>query len=1059
MDIKKLLIRLIRNTAIVIGLFWIIFVLPSANLDIFNADTFIETDDTMTVESGDLYVNGEIVNESYKNSTYVFTEKELKESYGRAIADVIDYSNDVNIVGDATVYLKYLQNKEEIVCVYSDIYRFEALGLNETNIVVEALNRILNINIVLEPASKYTEDKGLVTIKELIDSGVADIGVYPQFSYQNDILIDDVSYKISEPYSIKRMYALSLGDDTEVDLAVDKVAIIDTAEDYNPKFLGGSAIIATKEEAVQLLENDVVDHIIESSSSDLEYYTKNGLYMNIVKEEKFTGLNYLFAKEEYAKELIAIMDKMLSKESLSAIAEFGDKKYNYTAIDYLNRTKGVVNYDELSDGYLDLAFCEHVGLISYDEITGIDGYSLDVLKYLSKALEIKFRLHDYTDLGYNTMVADLNNNVVDGILNSAMPTSVNDTYNLNGSTNTIPYLYSRFDLQMKVGTKSISTLEDLNFKSIGVTKNDVDAVEEFLRYKLKDNGSIHLSVYDDYEQLSRALKREEVEYVMTYPGFTKFMQDKEQLWCVNAYNENTFRGFNSNDFFIEFNAKDTSKQELITLLNRGISSISLDELKTRWFYTGSIFDSVIQQDMKKNTLNILILVVIAVILISAITTLIQQDRTDKYLRDILLVDNITGFGNRYAYNQSIETDESLYCIKTRIPNFKFKVSSMSDNEVEKLYKTIANRISEYNKDYESVKHFHFSEDEFIILMPYADDLEINEYIEGLLSVLKAVYVIKDKQIEIKMQIVALLNELIYYDNSKLIMYCSSILDSNGNAERNSATVLTSGMLQRLKKVEILDELLSRDLEEIIVPYYAPIISVETKEVIGLEMIGRMNTRNISLSRKEYIEHATESGLSGELQKILLDKMLEDRKYLIEAGVINEKFLFSFYAGEELMTKYGDDIISRFNEEGIYELNFLQLLVPETELSKPSVVEKVKSAQSAKIKVVVDNFNVGHSSLGKIIALKLDGVKLLHHFIDDNGKSFETSLFESLIKMVSEIDVPINVSDIENTRDYHYVLSNNVQYLQGSYFVRPLPINHIKKYLEQGHLDFESLDIL
>ncbi len=1057
MDIKKLLIQVIRNTAIVFGLFWFVFVLPKTNIDIFNKETLIESDDVITIEEGKVAINGEYVQEDVSKNLFLFTKPELEAIYKQAVNDVIDYSNEVNIVGDATVYLKYLQNKETINCVYSNLYRFDAIGLNETNLVIDTLNEVLGINIRLVPVSAYAEDHGLTTIRQLVDSGVADIGVYPKFPYQSDIFLEELGIKISDPYAVNKMYALSLGDDTTVNLEVDKVAIVNTIDDYDPKVLGDAAVVTTKEEALEMLTNYEVNHILDDSSKNLDYYINNGLYMNVVHEETLTGMNYLIAKEDYAKELLSIMNSLLSKESLDIISDFGDKKYNYSAIEYLNKTKGQVDYTEIVDGYIDLAFSEHIGMITYSQDT-VEGYSVDILKYLSKSLGVKFRLQDYTDIGYNNMSNAFNEGLVDGILNSILPTSTNNVYNIDNSTNTLPYLSYRFDIQMKVGSKFISTLDDLNYQSIGVTKNDVDAVEMFLKYKLRDNGAINLAVYDDYEALANALQNEKIDYIMAYPGFTKFMQDNEQFWSVDAYNENTFRGFNLNDFFIELKTNDEQMVKLTSLLNRGITSMSLEELQLKWFYSESIYEHVIQEDMQKNTLHILILIVISIILVSAITTLIQQERTDNYLKDILLVDEITGFGNRFAYNQNIETEGTLYCIKTRIPNFKFKTSSMSEKEVDKLYKTIANRILEYDKDFEKVQHYHFAEDEFIIVMPLTDNFDINNYIEGLLSVLKAVYVIKDRQIEIKIQIVALLNELIYYDNNKLIMYCSSILDSNGNAERNSATVLTSGMLQRLKKVETLDELLSRDLEEILVPYYTPIICVETKKIIGLEALGRMNTKNITLARKEYLEHASESGLLGELQRILLTRVYEDRQKLVEEGIIDDKFLFSFYGSEDLMVRYGDDFIEKYNEQGIYDLSFLQLLIPEADLTKPAVVERVKIAQAAKIKIVVDDFNVGHSSLGKIIALKLDGVKIQHHFIDDNGKSFETSLFESLIKMVSEIDVPINVADIENSSDYHYVLSNNVQYLQGPYFSRPMPLKYIKKFLVEEKIDFENFDV-
>ncbi len=1048
MNTKKLLYRLIINIALAFGVFWLIFILPNRTVKIFDRDLKPSPHETITIEKGKILVNGEEVSDELSDTTYVFSNQELYDSYKNAINEVISYSNDVNIVGDATVYLKYLQSKGTMICVYSDTYRFGADGLNETTLVVDALNRILDIDIILIPVSEFTEDKGVTTVKELVESGVADLGVYPQFPFHEEFSLEEEGFKVSEPYAINKMYALSNGDDTDVDLTHDKVAIVNTIDKYDESVLGEDVVIvASKEDAVEMLLNYEIDHIVEMSSNELDFYIDNGLYMNIIEDQRVIGLSYLIATEEYAKELINIMNSLLSKESLNAIDQFGTKKYNYTTIEYLNATKDLVEYTEPEDGYIDLAFSEHIGLLARNENNVLEGYTIDILMYLSKALDINFRLHDYTALSYSDMLIALHDGNVDGIVDSVVPTSINNVYQIDGSTNTLPYLTCRFDIVMDVNETPLTTLDELATKTVGAVRSDADAVEVFLKYKIRDSGSMKLKVYNSYGELINALKKGEIQYAMAYPGFTKFIQDKGELWCVDAYNENTFRGFNSNDFYIQLRDDDLKMIKFATLLNRGISSITTEELKIRWFYSGSIFEHIMGADSNQSTLNILILIVAAVIVFSAIVTLTQQDKTEKYLNEILLVDAVTKFGNRYAYNQTIESAGVVYCVKTRIPNFKFLLSSMAEGEIEKLYETIANRISEYDKEYHDIKHFHFSEDEFIIVLPYDENIDINNYIEGLLSVLKAVYVIKDRQIEVKVQIVALLNELIYYDNSKLLMYCSSILDSNGNAERNSATVLTSGMLQRLKKVEILDELLNRELREILVPYYTPIYSVDSEEIIGVEMIGRMNTKNISISRSEYIDHVYESGLMGEVQRDLIFRMMEDREYLIKEGIIDEKFLFSFYAGEDLMLKYGDEMLAMFNAEGIYDFSFLQIMIPEYELAKSAVLEKIRIAQSNKMKIVVENFNVGHSSLGKIIALKLDGVKILHHVIDDNEKTSETSLFESLIKMVSEINVPINVADVENSRDYHYLLSNKVQYLQGSHFVRPLPIAYIKKYLE------------
>ncbi len=1057
MKLKGLFLKILINVLVVFVLFGALILVRNIYNDRFYVDYTSDVNSEITIESGAVYANGELQSGSGDNE-YIFNNEDYYNYYQKTIKNVVDSSNDINVSGDAALYLRYLQTVPKIVCVYNDTKTFNINDINEINLLVNAVNTMLNLNIEVRPLSEFTTDTSSDALKGLLESGEAQLAIYTGYPFMNhENIVENTNVKMSKPFSLEKLYEVSLEDDSTISLATEKIVFTSDLKEFDfSEYNEENILVATTEEAIEMLKSGEVEHIVELNTANLDRYAEEGFYMSILDETALNGLNYMIATDEYAKELIHIIDAALSNQSIEEILSFGEEKYSYSTLYYLNKSLKDSNKNKLSDGYVDVAYLEHVGMIDNSEDEVIEGYSVDIMKYLSRALNIKFRLHNYNGSTYEEIQEALKNGEVDAILDATIPATFSADEDAD-ILRTGPYLNTRFDIQMKVGNKTITALDDLAYKKMGTVSSDFTSIKEFLEYKLRNVGGTNLRVYSSYNELANALESGEIDYAVTYPGFTHYMRENDKLWSVDAYNENFFEGINSNIFYFEL-ANTPEMKSILKDINRGISSTNEQDLTLKWFYIGSIYDNIVSEESEQSGLYVILLLVIIIIILSAIYSLLQQDRTETYLKNILLKDQKTGLGNRYAYNKAVEdTTRKLYCIKTRIPNYKFLSTSLPKDELKILMRVFTNRLLEFNADYKESECFYLENDEFVILIEADENLDITKYMESLLEILSVVYIIKDEQIEVKIQLVAVCNELIDYDNAKMLMYCSTILDANNNDEQNYSAILTAGRLQMLKRVELIDTLFNKDFEETITPYYRPIYSASQNTIVGLEVLGRIITGDAIISNTEYFDYALETGSIGTVQAILLEKMFIDRAMLIEKGLIDEKFAFSIYLSEVFLVNYLSYLSTLLDKYKIKDTSFMHIYLAESVIAKPYLTDKIKILQASDMRIVVDKFIVGHSSLGKIIELGVDVINIEHHVIEESTRNVDASLFEALIHMVKGMGLPICVSDIENKTDYDFVKSSGIEFLQGSYFLRALPMEIVEDYIRSGK--YTGYDIL
>ncbi|UKI50025.1 MAG: EAL domain-containing protein [Clostridium sp.] len=108
-----------------------------------------------------------------------------------------------------------------------------------------------------------------------------------------------------------------------------------------------------------------------------------------------------------------------------------------------------------------------------------------------------------------------------------------------------------------------------------------------------------------------------------------------------------------------------------------------------------------------------------------------------------------------------------------------------------------------------------------------------------------------------------------------------------------------------------------------------------------------------------------------------------------------------------------------------------------------------------IKIEMDDFGSGYSSIGSLMKLKCNTVKIDRLFVENNLRLRTEQVFlESLIKMFKGIDLEVTVEGVENEYTVRQIrkMADNVL-IQGYYFFKPMALNKFQRILDDNRFVF------
>ncbi len=302
------------------------------------------------------------------------------------------------------------------------------------------------------------------------------------------------------------------------------------------------------------------------------------------------------------------------------------------------------------------------------------------------------------------------------------------------------------------------------------------------------------------------------------------------------------------------------------------------------------------------------------------------------------------------------------------------------------------------------------------------------------------------------------------DAATLIREADTAMYRSKDAGRNAVTVFDGSMLERVaRRVE-----LERDLRQAlsagqIVSYYQPLVELPSGSVMGFEALARWENDERMVAPAEFIPIAEESGLIVPLGALMLDEACRSLAHWRSTIPGGEHLYISVNLSprqvrESDIVDTVAETLARHNLPGdALWLEITESLMMEDSVSTAGVLVGLRSLG---VRLSVDDFGTGFSSLSTLKRFPVSGVKIDRSFVSGLGEhQSDSSLVAAIVAMASALGLATIAEGVETQDQASRLFELGCTQAQGFLFATAVPFDEVPPTVDQlgvaRHADLES----
>ncbi|MEH6639597.1 MAG: EAL domain-containing protein [Porticoccaceae bacterium] len=454
----------------------------------------------------------------------------------------------------------------------------------------------------------------------------------------------------------------------------------------------------------------------------------------------------------------------------------------------------------------------------------------------------------------------------------------------------------------------------------------------------------------------------------------------------------------------------------------------------------------------------------------------EQRRSEETIRRMAFYDDVTGLHNRVAFMEELKLVMSLHqrmktvlaVLYLDLDDFKRVNDSLGHHLGDRLLKKFADRLVEElrasdlpARDRSSVLA-RLGGDEFVLLLtglkhktdaatvarriqsslaqPFVLDMETEQglssshelYVSASIGI--AVYPTDGMDAETLLK------------NADKAMYATKHMGKN--THRFYVDDMNDRALERLDMETRLRGALDRN--EFCL-HYQPQFDLNTGEVIGVEALLRWDNEDLgSVSPTEFIPLAEETGQIIAIGAWVLEAACDQIKHWQDAGLPNLKVAVNLSSLQFRQGKLGELVTNALQKSGA-DAKLLELELTESIVMR-DVEQSIATLNTLKlmgVKISIDNFGTGHSSLSCLQRFPIDILKIDQSFVRGLGvDAGNTVIVNAIIAMGKSLGFAIIAEGVEEQAQLQFLQDQGCDVAQGSLFSHPIPGDQIPAFLEQ-----------
>lgn len=225
-------------------------------------------------------------------------------------------------------------------------------------------------------------------------------------------------------------------------------------------------------------------------------------------------------------------------------------------------------------------------------------------------------------------------------------------------------------------------------------------------------------------------------------------------------------------------------------------------------------------------------------------------------------------------------------------------------------------------------------------------------------------------------------------------------------------------------------------------HYQPIVALNTGVIAGFEaLVCWQHPKRGLLAPTDFLPLAVELGLSIPIDQWLLVQACRQLKQWqklerVRPPVTISVNVYSPQLAQPDLAEYINTVLWSTN----LDPSSLKLELTESVMMENSDLAMTKLAQlrALGVKIFIDDFGKGYSSLGRLRRCLINGLKIDHSFISGSGiEEGNLDIVEAIIILAQKLGVIVSAQGVETAEQLALLRTLKCDYAQGNFFSQPL----------------------
>ncbi|MBX0359609.1 GGDEF domain-containing phosphodiesterase [Halobacillus sp. Nhm2S1] len=433
---------------------------------------------------------------------------------------------------------------------------------------------------------------------------------------------------------------------------------------------------------------------------------------------------------------------------------------------------------------------------------------------------------------------------------------------------------------------------------------------------------------------------------------------------------------------------------------------------------------------------------------------LSRMQAEKKLEMLSQYDPLTGLVTRSyllgilegEIQSTAEKEHYMALLLIDIDNFKMINDSWGHTKGDELLRQFSRYLRQTFAHHDAVIS-RISSDEFVVLLRHVQSIEeLRGISDHVIHSMRRPFLIGEKEFYNTVSIgVTFTPERLrdQYSGETLLRHADAAMHEAKRSGKNRYAVYEEKMSEQMREELHLKQSLHHALDKHQFElHYQPQVCGRTSQVIGHESLIRWNHPDYGLLSPQYfISLAEESGMIIEIGEWVLNEacqqakrwQVEDRRPDLKISVnLSAQQFKDFNLSKKVLKALRD---SKLPPDSLILEITETMVLQDFERS----TDTLNGLREKGIKVHLDDFGVGFSSLSYLNRLPVDAIKIDRSFINQIGEQGEeVPIVNAIISMAKSLGIQVIAEGVETSEHMAYLKQKGCYEYQGYYFSKPVP---------------------